>query len=671
MLSSRFKRGAAYCKNNPWLLLLFLLGAVIRIIYIGSIPPGLNQDEASIGYDAYAILHYGIDRNGVHLPIHLIAWGSGQNALYAYLSMPFIWLFGLSPVSVRMLSLVMGLLSMIVFYLIAVRLFPSRRAGIAAMFFIAINPWHIMMSRWALESNLFPAMILLAVYCLLRALERPAWFYAFTVLLALSLYAYGTAYFFVPVFVLGTGILLLYRRVLKLWTLLWNGLLFVLLALPIVAFIFINRYQLQGFSTPFFSIPRLTTPRVEQVSSLFSGQLLDTAWGNLREFFNIMISGSDGLPWNSIPPYGYAYPIAFLFVLPGIVVLITSLRRRDNNGTGQGIILLWTLIAVLMAAVTSVNINRINIIFYPMILLLLAGFLWLGGKIKGVGYIAAGAFAVYFAFFSAAYFRDFPERISPYFYESVGEAIQYASSATKGNIYVTDSVNMPYIYVLFYEEINPHDFVDSVSYVNPGDPFQLVDSFGRYRFGSPRMIPGEQAAYILSNSEFNPGDLQGYEIKRFKNYTVVVSRNGKLPSAGSKGQHEDGSSRTGLLNGGFEEGEADWSFTAGTGVGLNNPYQGHSVAYLDPGADKRITQFFKPPESGDYSFSAMVSTGGIGGRFGLRINGVVHAEVELPSESTYHKIDLPVVRLSQGQEAEIYFTGGNSWINIDEVRMER
>ncbi|WP_148449203.1 hypothetical protein [Paenibacillus ihuae] len=78
----------------------------------------MNQDEASIGYDAYAILHYGIDRSGVHLPIHLTAWGSGQNALYAYLSMPFLLLFGLTPLSVRALSAVMGLIGMLFFYLI-------------------------------------------------------------------------------------------------------------------------------------------------------------------------------------------------------------------------------------------------------------------------------------------------------------------------------------------------------------------------------------------------------------------------------------------------------------------------------------------------------------------------------------------------------------------------
>lgn len=77
-------------KWPKWLpfMLIFLLAAVLRLWAFGTVPGGLNQDEASIGYDAWSILYYGIDRNGIRLPVHLIAWGSGQNALYAYLSMP-------------------------------------------------------------------------------------------------------------------------------------------------------------------------------------------------------------------------------------------------------------------------------------------------------------------------------------------------------------------------------------------------------------------------------------------------------------------------------------------------------------------------------------------------------------------------------------------------------
>ncbi|AIQ44966.1 hypothetical protein R70723_02885 [Paenibacillus sp. FSL R7-0273] len=658
------------CKNNPWPLLLFVLGAIVRIVYIGSVPPGLNQDEASIGYDAYAILHYGIDRNGVHLPVHLIAWGSGQNALYAYLSMPFILLFGLTPLSVRALSVFMGLAGMIFFYLIMKRLFPSRTAGIAAMFFIAVNPWHIMMSRWALESNLFPTLILIAFYCLLRSVQSAdsRWTYAFTAVLALSLYAYGTAYFFVPVFAAGSAILLLYCKAIKVRTLLWNALLFVLLSLPILLFIIINHYNaLQAVTTPLFTVPKLTMPRVEEISSVFGGQLFKTAAGNFHEFLSILWSGSDGLPWNSISWYGYAYPLALPFALLGLIVMIRAIRKHPRKEAGRGVLLIWLLSAVLMAFITTVNINRINIVFYPLIMLAAAGFIWLYSRIKPAGILAAAVFAVMFGSFATVYFRDYPGQIGPSFHESAGEAIRYASRNTGWNIFVTDDINMPYIYVLFYERINPHDFQDTVVYSNPGGAFQQVTEFGRYSFGKPAVLEAN-SAYVISNYSGLPAAFNGeYTLKEFAHYTVLIT-----------GDYEGGASSpglpdsSGLLNGGFEEGAAGWVFSAGTGVAGNNPYSGSLLAYLDAGADKTVAQSFTvQPEPGEYTLAVMASAGGSGGRISLLVNGNLQAEAEVTAGDAYHEIRLPAVNLSQGDLAEVIITGGNGWINIDEVRLER
>lgn len=56
-----------------WPLALFILGAILRLLWLGDIPGGLNQDEASIGYDAWALLHSGVDRNGMAWPVNFIA----------------------------------------------------------------------------------------------------------------------------------------------------------------------------------------------------------------------------------------------------------------------------------------------------------------------------------------------------------------------------------------------------------------------------------------------------------------------------------------------------------------------------------------------------------------------------------------------------------------------
>ena len=40
---------------------IILIGCIVRIAEFGSIPCGLNQDEAFAGYEAYSILNYGTD----------------------------------------------------------------------------------------------------------------------------------------------------------------------------------------------------------------------------------------------------------------------------------------------------------------------------------------------------------------------------------------------------------------------------------------------------------------------------------------------------------------------------------------------------------------------------------------------------------------------------------
>jgi len=191
-----------WLRENIALFIIITIGSIVRLVLIGSVPPGLNQDEASIGYDAYAILHYGIDRNGIHNPIHLIAWGSGQNALYAYFSMPFIYLLGLTPLTTRAVSIIFGIIGLLAFYYLVKRLSNNKHLGLISMFLLAISPWHIMMSRWGLESNLFPSLVLLSVLLLIVSYQRYKYFPVACGLFALSLYAYGTAYFFIPVFLL-------------------------------------------------------------------------------------------------------------------------------------------------------------------------------------------------------------------------------------------------------------------------------------------------------------------------------------------------------------------------------------------------------------------------------------------------------------------------------------
>ena len=50
-------------KESLIIICILIIGIIVRIIGISSMPNGLNTDEASSGYEAYSILNYGIDRN--------------------------------------------------------------------------------------------------------------------------------------------------------------------------------------------------------------------------------------------------------------------------------------------------------------------------------------------------------------------------------------------------------------------------------------------------------------------------------------------------------------------------------------------------------------------------------------------------------------------------------
>jgi len=109
--------------NKKILMFLFLgiviIAAVLRLWQLGHVPPSPDWDEAALGYDAYSIIHTGRDEFGKFLPVVLRSFDDYKPALYAYLAIPPVFLFGLNVFAVRFPSAFFGVLSVIVvFYLV-------------------------------------------------------------------------------------------------------------------------------------------------------------------------------------------------------------------------------------------------------------------------------------------------------------------------------------------------------------------------------------------------------------------------------------------------------------------------------------------------------------------------------------------------------------------------
>lgn len=115
--------------NRKALTVIFLLlsGVFIRSYEFGNLPAGLNQDEAFAGYEAFSLLHYGVDSAGYRNPCYFVSWGSGMNVLESYLAIPFMKLFGTSVITLRLPQLVLSCVSLPVFYLLMRKIFSEKQ----------------------------------------------------------------------------------------------------------------------------------------------------------------------------------------------------------------------------------------------------------------------------------------------------------------------------------------------------------------------------------------------------------------------------------------------------------------------------------------------------------------------------------------------------------------
>jgi len=457
--------------------LLLSVGALLRLLCLDRFPPGLNQDEASIGADAWSLLNYGTDRNGAEWPVLLKSWGSGQNALYAYLSFPFLYLLGRSVAALRLCAAFWGSASLLFFWRMARRTLGPL-FGLAALALLALNPWHLLLSRWALESNLLPAFLLLGTCLLCRVDREPRLLCASAAVFAVSLYAYGTAFLFLPLYLLGALLRLLRRRAVTPGPVLLSFAVFALIAFPLAYCQLRNALGLPETRLLGLTLPALTSTRQAATVSL--------SLSHWRDLARLLWKQSDGLLWNYAGPFGLFYGLPGLFlVLLGLAAAIGRLVR-GQAGDGEFYALLALLSGLAAALFIDVNVNRVNFLFLPLVWCQAMGLRFLLRLLPALVFPALASLLAAAALLGAYYVTDYAEALGPGFHRGLPEAVACAESLEPETVWITGEVNMPYVYALFVTGADPAEYLATVEYRNPGAAFEQVGAFGHFRFyGEP------------------------------------------------------------------------------------------------------------------------------------------------------------------------------------------
>jgi hypothetical protein len=163
--------------NKYFLALVFLffsLAIFLRFYRLNTITSPY-WEEAALGYDSYSLLETGKDHHGNSLPIAAVeSFGDYKASFYFYAAIPFIKIFGLNVLAIRLPSALSGLaivfgtaflaINLVNFLYSEKKFFKEKRfLFLITLFLTTISPWAINFSRGAWESNLATAFLIWAM----------------------------------------------------------------------------------------------------------------------------------------------------------------------------------------------------------------------------------------------------------------------------------------------------------------------------------------------------------------------------------------------------------------------------------------------------------------------------------------------------------------------------
>lgn len=514
-------------KQRLFFIAILVLGSILRLYNISSVPPSPSLDEVSIGYNAYSILKTGADEYGEKFPILLRAYDDWRPALYVYLVIPFIFLFDLSVLAVRLPSVIISVLTIVATYFLTKELlknsttkqFSNETIALMTALLLAISPWHIYISRLGHEVNAGLAFLLFGALFFLQKRFFPS-----IVFLTFSFISYQSEKIIIPLLTISA--MVLYRAdLLKYKKQVILGILFSLLLIAPFVKASLHPQALIRFSATnaFVAQQERFSDRAKLLAiAVKENNILEKIIYNRRflvaqifienyisHFNPRWLFGNYGQDKHKVPNLGLLYIWELPFILVGIVALI---KMKINIKT-KIIIFVWFFIAPIPASITtdaphamrSYTFLPIWQIFSSMGIMAFITFV----KVKKLTQILYAGFSIIFLlsiwYFSFQYFFVFPKTQSASF--------QYAQSLAMLNVlenknhYNTvvfsneNNLYQSYMFFLFFSKYDPIQYLALGGTISGG--YAQAHKFDRYVFEpiDKKKQAEKNTLYIINTNE--------------------------------------------------------------------------------------------------------------------------------------------------------------------------
>lgn len=496
-----------------WKVLLtgiIIIAAILRFYQLGSNSPSLTWDETAWGYNAYSLGIDGKDEFGRFLPVdYLESFGDFKPPMYAYLDVIPIKIFGLNEFATRFPSAFFGVLTVLLTYFLVKRIFPknhkssiinhnSEKIALFSAFFLAISPWHIMLSRAAFEANIASFFLVLGVWGFIAATQNKKWYFIISaVSFALSMYTFNTARVVAPLLVL--LLLIVFRKKVLLFKkeALLALIIGIIVFLPTFKFLLTPQAGLRFKEVNIFSDIEVIETANQEISNdnnsifskiihnrrvLYSLKYVMHYFDNLSP--NFLFIRGDGNPKFSTQNVGQMYIWDIIFFVGGLLFLV---RKKEGY---WWLIPLWIIIGIIPAATARETPHALRIEpTLPMFQIIVAyGFVQLIGKIRKyknfIVYCLLFILSINFGYFYKDYLTHYPIDYSGEWQYGYKQSIEYVKSVEKDYDYiqVTSGLGRPYIYYLFYTKTDPDYFRKNAVIERDSFGFVKIKQFGKYVF---------------------------------------------------------------------------------------------------------------------------------------------------------------------------------------------
>jgi len=462
-------------------------------------PPSLNWDEVSHGFNAYSILKTGKDEWGINLPLIFRCFGDFKLPLYIYLTVIPVSLLGLNPLSVRLVSILSGVGLVIVGYLLGKKLTRNEKGGLFSAFLVATSPYSLFLSRVAVEANLGAFLVSLGGYFWFswQKEDKSKFLYPTFVFWGLSLFAYNSARILVPLFLLATLLVAFKRKRLK--ELIGPGILLAAFVLP-VAWQFLND---TGGARFFWvslidqgAINRIIEKRLaSQLPSLLTRLIYNRpsfflAY-SVQNYFKLLsphfwfIKGGDHYQF-SLPGFGLLSITSAPFLLLGLGYL-AKVRKWTW--------LWWFFVSLIPSAITrdsphvlrTILILPLPMVFASLGLIKTTEFLKKRSKLKGglLGVVFVSLILVNLFFWWQSYCNSYRVNYSWAWQYGQKEVVTFIKKEYDqyDQIVITKKYGEPHEFILFYWPWNPREYqTDSTKVWDYHANWYWVDGFGKFEF---------------------------------------------------------------------------------------------------------------------------------------------------------------------------------------------